>query len=72
MGMLAALKLAEDFMSGFEGDREQEGLAEKLATIRAEITKAETGVGSTDNAVALLRATRANFFDGEDRSGVTF
>jgi hypothetical protein len=38
---LAALKIAEDFMSGFEGDELQDGIDDKLATIRAAIAKAE-------------------------------
>lgn len=39
--VLAALRIAEDFMSGFEGDELQDGIDEKLATIRAAIAKAE-------------------------------
>lgn len=70
MSTLAALKVAEEFMAGFEDDPEQSGIAEKLATIRAEIAKAEGD--PTDNAAALLRAARTNFFDFEDRSGETF
>lgn len=37
----AALVLAESFMAGFEGDEMQDGIDEKLATIRAAIAKAE-------------------------------
>jgi hypothetical protein len=39
--MYQALQLAEDFMSGFEGDDTQESIADKLATIRAALAKAE-------------------------------
>ncbi len=39
--MLAALKKAESFISGFEGDELQEGIADLLAGIRAAIAKAE-------------------------------
>lgn len=38
--MLAALAVAEDFMSGFEDDEVQEGMAEKMAQIRDAIAKA--------------------------------
>ena len=38
--MLAALAIAEAFMSGFEDDEMQEGMAEKMAQIRAAIAKA--------------------------------
>jgi hypothetical protein len=41
--LLAALKIAEDFMSGFEGDELQEGIDDKLAQIRAAITEATHG-----------------------------
>jgi hypothetical protein len=36
----AALQIAEEFMSGFEDDVAQEGMAEKLATIRAAMVEA--------------------------------
>lgn len=39
--VLSALKMAENFMSGFEGDELQDGIDEKLAQIRAAIAKAE-------------------------------
>jgi hypothetical protein len=39
--LLHALKLAEDFMAGFEGDELQEGIGDRLAAIRAAIAKAE-------------------------------
>lgn len=39
--MLAALKKAESFISGFEGDELQEGISDLLAGIRAAIAKAE-------------------------------
>lgn len=39
--MLPALIVAESFMSGFEGDETQEGIAGNLATIRAAIAAAE-------------------------------
>ncbi|MEW6163615.1 MAG: hypothetical protein AB1642_00990 [Pseudomonadota bacterium] len=38
--LLSALRIAEDFMSGFEDDEVQEGMVTKLAGIRAAITKA--------------------------------
>jgi hypothetical protein len=38
--MLAALELAELFMSGFEGDEMQDDMPAHLATIRAAIAKA--------------------------------
>jgi hypothetical protein len=38
--MLVALAIAEDFMSGFEDDEMQEGMAEKMAQIRAAIAAA--------------------------------
>lgn len=37
----AALRLAESFMAGFEGDEMQDGIDERLATIRAAIASAE-------------------------------
>lgn len=37
---IQALKIAEDFMSGFEGDEMQEGINEKLAVIRAALMTA--------------------------------
>jgi len=39
--LLAALAIAEDFMSGFEDDETQEGMAAKLAQIRAAIAAAK-------------------------------
>lgn len=38
--MLDALRIAEDFMSGFEGDELQDGIDVKLATIRSALAKA--------------------------------
>lgn len=38
--LLAALAIAEDFMSGFEDDETQEGMAAKMAEIRAAIATA--------------------------------
>ena len=38
--MLEALRLAEDFMSGFEGDECQETLERDLAKVRAAIAAA--------------------------------
>lgn len=40
---LASLKMAEEFMSGFEGDEMQEGISAKLATVRATIAQLEKG-----------------------------
>lgn len=40
-GMLAELRKAESFISGFEDDELQEGIAELLAGIRAAIARAE-------------------------------
>lgn len=37
--VLSALKVAEEFMSGFEGDKMQDGIDAKLALIRAAIAK---------------------------------
>ncbi|MBB5040836.1 hypothetical protein [Shinella fusca] len=37
--VLSALKVAEEFMSGFEGDEMQDGIDGKLAIIRAAIAK---------------------------------
>lgn len=39
--MLAALKVAERFMVGFEGDHLQDGIDEQLAQVRAAIAQAE-------------------------------
>ena len=39
--LLEALKLAESFMAGFEGDEMQDGIDERLATIRAAMAAAE-------------------------------
>lgn len=39
--VLAALKQAEEFMRGFEDDELQEGINERLATVRAAIELAE-------------------------------
>lgn len=39
--MLAALRQAEDFIAGFEGDEMQEGIDELLAATRSAIAKAE-------------------------------
>lgn len=39
--LLAALRTAESFISGFEGDEMQDGVDEMLATIRGAIAKAE-------------------------------
>lgn len=39
--LLAALKLAESFMAGFEDDELQDGINDRLATIRAAIAAAE-------------------------------
>lgn len=36
---LAALKIAEEFITGFEDDETQEGIGEKLAAIRTAITE---------------------------------
>jgi predicted SnoaL-like aldol condensation-catalyzing enzyme len=41
--LLAALKKAESFISGFEGDEMQEGIDEMLAEIRAAIKRGECG-----------------------------
>lgn len=41
--LLDALEMAEGFMSGFEDDEVQEGINDKLATIRAAIKLAKTG-----------------------------
>lgn len=38
--LLTALTIAEDFMSGFEDDETQEGMAAKMAEIRAAIAAA--------------------------------
>lgn len=43
--LLGALKLAEIFMSGFEGDELQEDIDDRLTKIRAAIAKAEGGAG---------------------------
>ena len=51
--MLAALHLAESFMSGFEGDEMQEGIDGKLDTLRAAIAKA---TGSTAPAPVVTVA----------------
>lgn len=40
-GMLAELRKAESFISGFEGDELQEGIGDLLSGIRAAIAKAE-------------------------------
>jgi len=47
--LLEALKQAESFMCGFECDELQEGIGERLATIRAAIAAAEPALdaGST-------------------------
>lgn len=37
--VLSALKAAEEFMSGFEGDEMQEGIYAKLSLVRAAIAK---------------------------------
>lgn len=50
-GTIAALKIAEAFMAGFEGDDMQEGIADKLATVRAAIRSAAPPPG----AVTVLR-----------------
>lgn len=42
--LLEALRAAEDFMAGFEGDELQEGIDERLTTVRAAIAKAEGGL----------------------------
>jgi len=50
--LLEALKLAESFMAGFEGDEMQDGIDERLATIRAAILAAEpyeVSPGATTN-----------------------
>lgn len=39
-GLLAALRLAERFVSGFEGDETQEGIDALLGTMRAAIASA--------------------------------
>lgn len=39
VSVFAALKSAESFMAGFEGDSLQEGIDEKLAAIRAPLSK---------------------------------
>jgi len=39
--LLASLKLAEDFIAGFEDDELQDGINERLATIRNTIKEAE-------------------------------
>lgn len=43
--LIAALEAAESFMSGFEDDETQEGLADSLAMIRAEIEYWKSGKG---------------------------
>jgi hypothetical protein len=40
--LVEALRLAEDFMAGFEGDEAQDGIDARLATVRAAIAKATT------------------------------
>lgn len=44
--LLVALSVAEEFMSGFEGDETQEGMGAKLKQIRATITKAGAKKGN--------------------------
>lgn len=39
--LLAALRLAESFMAGFEDNEAQDGINDRLATIRAAIAAAE-------------------------------
>lgn len=39
--LLTALQLAEDFMAGFEGDELQDGIDQRLATIRSAIALAK-------------------------------
>ncbi|MEQ5789051.1 hypothetical protein J3454_14235 [Erythrobacter sp. NFXS35] len=41
--LLDALKLAENFMAGFEGDELQEDVDDRLTKIRAAIARAEGG-----------------------------
>ena len=56
--LLAAAKIGEGFMSGFEGDELQEGIDENLATIRAAIAKVGTPAVSQQNDFAkIIRAT---------------
>lgn len=56
--LLAAAKIGEDFMSGFEGDELQEGVDENLATIRAAIAKVGAPAVSQQNDFAkIIRAT---------------
>jgi hypothetical protein len=45
VALLAALKTAEAFISGFEDDELQEGVGEILATMRAVIAEASGGQG---------------------------
>ena len=50
--LLEALKLAESFMGGFEDDAAQDGINERLATIRAALLAAEpyeVSPGATTN-----------------------
>lgn len=39
--LLDALRAAENFMAGFEGDELQDGIDQRLATVRAAIAKAD-------------------------------
>lgn len=51
-GTLDALKVAERFMSGFEGDEPQEGIDEQLAAIRSAIANCEVD----DDVLSVRRA----------------
>lgn len=42
--MIGALEIAEQFIAGFEGDELQEGVAEKLETIRRVLASAKVGL----------------------------
>lgn len=46
--MLAALRLAVSFMEGFEDDETQDGINERLATIRAAIAAAKSNQQTTN------------------------
>jgi len=49
--LLAALKLAESFMASFEGDEVQEGIDERLATIRAAILAGEPALDASGTTI---------------------
>ncbi|WP_137887689.1 hypothetical protein [Pseudomonas sp. 2FE] len=53
--VLQALRLSEQFMSGFEGDGVQEGIGEMLAAVRSAIAEVETDMAKAES-VEQLRA----------------